>query len=521
MEEQELPPGVARACKQYRVRMSQTVNKPESDGRPRPRRQAALTQLGNPNQSAERYIRAVREAGTAQTTCITVDSPSRMFLAGRAMIPTHNTLTAIEHVRLTGANRILIVAPLSVVDHVWEDQIKQHAPGWLDYVLLGQRHPSTARKINAAETALARVRKDDPIAAVVNYETTIRPEFREWASRRRWDMLVLDESHKAKSPDGVTAKWIADLALGIPNRLALTGTPMPHSPMDLFSQYRILDNRIFGSSFHRFRDRYAVLAPLPETGKPKTEKQKQTKRIIDFKNRDELSERFHRIAFEVRSEDVLELPPVNRLHYRVRLGDKAQKLYQQLQEQLVAILETGQTIHAPNALAQLLRLQQLTSGFAASRNVAPTLVDEAKIKATTDILDSIGQDEPVVVFGRFLHDLEAVRKIAENAGRPAWELSGETKQLDEWKEHGGVLTAQIQAGGIGVDLTKARYCIYYSLGYSLGEYLQSQARVHRPGQDRTVHQIHLIAAGTVDERVMRSLERKEDVIDSILTNGLG
>ena len=428
---------------------------------------------------------------------------------------TGKSYTAIEHIRDTGSKRTLIIAPLSVVDHVWADQIKKHGERKLDCVVLGREHKSTANKIKAAEIALARTRRDDAIAVIVNYETTLRKEFRNWAQNRRWDMLILDESHRVKSPSGVTAKWIAELALAVPYRLALTGTPMPHSPIDIFAQYRILDRRVFGASFHKFRDRYAVMSPVYTApgGKVKDV-------IVEHKNLDELAAKFHQIAYEVRSDDVLELPPVNRLHYRVQLGDKARKLYDQLdgelRQQTIALQQNGESIHTPNALTKLLRLQQITSGFIPSDSDTPETVDDAKINAVQDIFDSIPKDEPVVVFARFLHDLKLVRDAAEKGGRKAWQLTGATKQLSEWNEEGGVLTAQIQAGGIGVDLTKARYCVYYSLGYSLGEYLQSQARLHRPGQERTVHQIHLIAAKTVDEKVMNSLEKKEDVIEAVL-----
>ena len=331
-------------------------------------------------------------------------------------------------------------------------------------------------------------------------------------------MLILDESHRAKAPTGVTAEWLAKLARTIPRRLGLTGTPMPHSPMDIFAQYRIIQPAIFGESYHRFRDRYAVIANPPKNPRPGTPKQAHENHIVNFKNRDELAELFHSIAFEVRSDDVLELPPVNRLTYRVSLKPQTMAIYQDLNRSLKATLESGQTIKTPNVLAQLTRLQQLTSGFAATRGQSPTKIDDAKADAVKDILTNLPIDEPVVVFARFLHDLQTVREIAESTGRNAWDLTGQQKQLAEWKANGGVLTAQIQTGGTGLDLTNARYCIYYSLGYNLGEFLQSQARLHRPGQRHTVHQIHLIAAHTIDQKVMQSLIAKEDVIEAIITS---
>ena len=68
-----------------------------------------------------------------------------------------------------------------------------------------------------------------------------------------------------------------------------------------------------------------------------------------------------------------------------------------------------------------------------------------------------------------------------------------------------------------MDLTLARYAIYYSLGFSLGDYSQSMARLHRPGQTHPVEYIHILASGTVDEMVMEALATRKAVIEHILT----
>ena len=122
----------------------------------------------------------------------------------------------------------------------------------------------------------------------------------------------------------------------------------------------------------------------------------------------------------------------------------------------------------------------------------------------------------MVVFARFHHDLDEIIKTAEACDRPALELSGRVKQIQEWKNQGGVLAVQIQTGGLGISLTEARYCIYYSLGYNLADYLQSMARVHRPGQTRPVQYIHILAENTIDVTVINALARKQDVVTSIL-----
>jgi SNF2 family DNA or RNA helicase len=110
-----------------------------------------------------------------------------------------------------------------------------------------------------------------------------------------------------------------------------------------------------------------------------------------------------------------------------------------------------------------------------------------------------------------------VHEIGRRMGRKSLELSGRRDELKAWQRGDAPLLAvQISAGGIGVDLTRARYSIYYSLSYSLGEYDQSLSRVHRPGQHRPVTHIHLVARTTVDGRIMSALEKRAEVVNSIL-----
>ena len=464
----------------------------------------------------QRYITDVKNAGTRATTCITVNSPSSMFLAGRQMVPTHNTAVAIEHIHRIGAKRTLAFAPLSIVDHVWADQVKTHSRKPLKVASLGQKYKHTKEKIQAAEVALASTSRDNPLLIIVNYESVTQQAFRNWVVAQNWDLLIMDESHRLKGHDGKISMFIAQLSYQTPRRLALTGIPMPHSPMDIWAQYRALNVTIFGSSFHRFRDHYAELEPIAQP-KNATDKQKKAKQITSFRNEPELRDRFRSIAFEVKSEDVLNLPPQTKTNLRVVLNPKARQVYDRLENALVATLESGQTITAANALSKLLRLQQVTSGFAVSNTGETARIDDGKAQALEELMEAIDKDEPIVVFARFLHDIRAIKDRANRLERPAWEHSGERKELDQWLKHGGIIAVQIQAGGTGLDLTFARYCIYYSLGFSLGDYQQSMARLHRPGQQRPVYYIHLLTENSVDEKVISALNKKDNVIRSILS----
>ena len=431
---------------------------------------------------------------------------------------TGKSFCAIEHIHRVQAKRILILAPLSVVDHVWEDQIELHNAHPLKTISLGQRYKHSKRKIKAAEQLRAGTNPKTPIAYIINYESMLSKEIQAWAEAQKFDLIILDECHKIKSHDGKTSLYIYKLCQSIPHRLGLTGTPMPHSPMDIFAQYRALDPTIFGTSYHKFENQYARLEPREVPDLRDRRKTRTISHIVGFKNQDEMEEKFRRIAFQVNSEDVLDLPPLHKTYPRVMMS-AGRRVYDEMETSFQAELDSGELAKASNALSKLLRLQQITSGFTVESDehtIVP--VDDSKARALKEILETIGPDEPVVVFARFLQDLRTIKEAATANKTLTWEHSGQIKELQHWQREGGVIAMQIQAGGTGVDLTKARYCIYYSMGFSLGEYQQSLKRLHRPGQDRRVTYVHLISADTVDEKVIRSLEKKEDIVTSILNS---
>jgi SNF2 family DNA or RNA helicase len=162
-------------------------------------------------------------------------------------------------------------------------------------------------------------------------------------------------------------------------------------------------------------------------------------------------------------------------------------------------------------------LQQVAGGWVKTDDGQHHRVDSSKEKLLADTLEDIGPGEPVVVFCRFHADLDAVHDAAKSTAFPSLELSGRHDELKRWQDGGAqVLAVQISAGGVGVDLTRARYSIYYSLSFSLGEYDQALSRVHRPGQTRPVEHIHLSVRNTVDTKIMRALEKRAEVVEAIL-----
>jgi hypothetical protein len=315
--------------------------------------------------------------------------------------------------------------------------------------------------------------------------------------------LLVHNCHRLKAPGGKASRYVARLGQVARYKLGLSGTPMPHSPLDVYAYFRFLNPTIFGWSFHRFRQHYAVMGGY------------QNHQVVGYRNLDELNRKFYSITFPC-GKDVLDLPPEVHVTYTCRLGPEAQRVYRSLERDLIAEIASGE-ITAANALVKLLRLQQITGGYIRTDEGHDIQIDSAKMNLLRDVLEDLHPQEPLVVFCRFHRDLEAVNRVADETGRRSLELSGRTDELKRWQAgEAPVLAAQIDSGGLGVDLTRARYAIYYSLGFSLGSYEQSLARIHRPGQTRPVEYIHLVAEGTVDEKVMAALARRADVVNTVL-----
>ena len=439
------------------------------------------------------------------------------------------TKVAIDHMEELEARRTLVLAPLSVVDHVWPGEIRKHCRRLATIIPLGDRHPNVRAKLKqAAEDLALATARQGPAVIVVNYESAYREPLGSWLKNQRWDLLIIDESHRLKSPSGAISRWASQVADRSTRRLALTGTPMPHSPLDIYAQYRAVDKRVFGISYQQFKNRYAEFEIVGKKVTKNEEDGSQTGHLVQavsgYKNLDELNQKFYGLAFRVTAAETLDLPKAIETYTHVNLGSQARKLYDQMSLKFRAELDSGEIITATNALTRVMRFQQLTSGFAVTPEGKTVEVDNAKARALQDILEDLPRTEPVVVFARFQNDLDAIARTAERLKRPHYGISGRAKSLEQWNAQGGVLAVQIQAGGLGLDLTAARYCVYYSLGFSLGDYLQSIARLHRPGQTSLVDYIHLTAARSIDEIIVNALADKEDVINRILetrdlTNG--
>lgn len=396
--------------------------------------------------------------------------------------------------------RVLICCPKAVIP-AWKKQFSL----WFPKCRVVLLEKGTAK--DKAAKLTSELSFSGPVVVVVNYETAWRMPALE---KQPWTTLVYDEIHRLKSASGKASRWAARMGGKNPNarRIGLSGTLLAHSILDAYGAWRAVESPecpTFGSNFAAFRARYSVSHPqMPGM-------------ILKWIRQDEFSAKVAETSLYAKTTDVLDLPEVMHHQVDVTLTPRESRLYRELESDMCAEFDNG-TVTPANALVHLLRLQQITGGWVKPDDEPARQIDEepSKASAIADLISDLPEDEPIVIFCRFKTDIRACKKICESRG--VSELSGDANELADWQAgKTNVLVAQIQSGGIGIDLTRAAYCIFASLGYSLAEYEQAVARLHRPGQERTTHFYHMVAENTVDQGVYAALRERKEVLEAVLS----
>lgn len=414
---------------------------------------------------------------------------------------TGKTLVACALWRAFGFRRVLIVCPKAMVEE-WAEIV----PAETDF----DAFPLTGTIAERAKRADFYKDWPHPYALVTTPDAYWREPLR-YVLRDSipFDLVIVDESQKIKSAGSKTSRFAHLLSKSVPFRLAMTGTPLHDSPLDAYGQYRFLDERVFGTRYDLFEARYAIRAQVAENAW----------KIVGYQNLDEFRARMYSIAFRV-SDDVLDLPELVEHDRRVKLDPKTRKLYATLENDLVLSIANG-TVVAGNALVKMLRLQEMTSGYASVKTELGEYVEaigSEKEDALVDLLAECDQTKPVVVFGRFRYDLASIRRAAGRAGRGYFEQSGDRNEWRHWRasDEPAVIGVQIESGGAGVNLTRAPVAIFYSHSYSLGDYEQAVKRVHRPGQTERTMIYHLLATGTVDTKIRAAIREKREIVEGVV-----
>lgn len=407
-------------------------------------------------------------------------------------------------------NKLLVVAPTSVCS-VWPEDFGKFADfPHLEKIMLGTKS-QRLKQLKELESFPCEALK----VAVINYESVWRDDIFDKLVEFNADMIICDESQRIKTHDAQQSKAMHKLGDLARYKLILSGTPVQNNAVDLYSQYRFLDPTVFGNNFYKFRNRFCVMGGF------------NRRQIVNYKDLDLLIKKEHSIAYRVTKKEALDLPEQTFETRYITLTPSEKKLYNTLKKESATELANGETISASTVLTKLLRLQQFTGGFViADGEEKPRQIGFGKINALEDIVDDyvIDSGKKLVIFARFRAELDLIQNLLDKKKLKYGVIYGDIKLSDRGEivkdfqenEETKVFLAQIDTAGLGITLTAADTCVYYSVNFNYAAYSQSLARIHRIGQRNTCTYIHLTTKGTVDELIMKALHKKEDLAKTIV-----
>lgn len=456
---------------------------------------------------------------------------------------TGKTKVAIDYISILHsagkANRVLMVGPL-VSLQVWKDQLKENCPVpyrltiWdgkgrkrqelppyghdiLDIVLMNYDAFSTpgAIRVHRSGPKKGQPMLDKGGAKLRSKSRGGRYDVKKKILRWQPQVIILDESHRIKSPSAKKSTALHSVGRVADYRLLLTGTVVTKSKRlhDIYSQWLFLNpDRFEGMNFGEFKTHYGRWL-----------NKDKYQQWIGSRNEKELHQKIHLDAFSITREECYDLPKQTTQIIPVSLEESAE-LYDRMAEDMVAKIHTGEITEASIRLVQRLRLQQITSGIT---KTSPTpahpqgrlvTVGEEKLRMIESRLEDLMEaDEKVVIGALFKADIARLMAVGKRLKVPVFTIHGGVKQRErdaaprDFKKvsGGAIFIGQPAAAGEAIDLSCASILQWYSLPSSWVNFRQFSDRIALSDKP-TFHEFYL-ASGTIDFLMYETLMEDGDI----------
>jgi SNF2 family DNA or RNA helicase len=434
---------------------------------------------------------------------------------GKTKVLIDNIAMLYDKGKINGA---LIIAPKGVVKTWYEQELPTHLPDHIENVTVLWQSNITKTQQEKLET-LFEIETALHIL-VMNVEALSTEKGVKFASKfinSHKAMMAIDESTTIKTPTARRTKNIVGIGKHAKYRRIMTGSPITKNPLDLYTQCEFLDPWLLDfTSYYAFRNRYAEMKTMHLRGR-------SIQVVSEFKNLGELSETVKTFSYRVLKEDCLDLPPKNFIKRHIQLTPAQQKLYKQMKDQALAILN-GKVSSTMTVLTQLMRLHQITCGHFTADDGTEQEVESNRMKELMSILEET--DGKAILWANYQRDIKGivdniVKKYGPESVVDYYGLTPQEDRQDNIRKFQNnpecrFLVGTPQTGGYGITLTQANTVIYYSNGYDLEKRLQSEDRAHRIGQKKTVTYIDLICEDTVDEKIVKALRDKINIASEVM-----
>jgi SNF2 family DNA or RNA helicase len=410
------------------------------------------------------------------------------------------TLTAIQNLMHDSfeVQRVLVIAPLRVARNTWTSEIEK----W-DH--LGDLKAEVAVG-SAKERTEALSRKADIV--IINRENV------QWLIEQSglpfdFDMVVIDELSSFKSRSARRFRALLSVRPKVKRIVGLTGTPASNSLMDIWAEFRILD---LGKRLGRFITSYRNDFFLPD--------KRNAQMVFSYKPKDGADEEIYRriadITISMKSTDYLKMPALISCEAKAFMSEDETQAYQMLSHDLVLELPDGK-ITSANAAVLSGKLSQLANGAIYTDDGKATILHDRKLDVLEDIIEAANGKSVLVAYW-FHHDLERILPRLARMGLSYRKLDS-TESINAWN-NGEVSVGLIHpaSAGHGLNLQSGgSHLVWFGLTWSLELYQQTNARLWRQGQtSETVVIQHIVTEGTIDNRILKALAKKEQTQDALL-----
>ena len=404
------------------------------------------------------------------------------------------TATALTIVAEQFEGSTLVVAPKRVAETVWMEE----ATKWQHL-----NHLKISKVIGTPVERMTALKSSSDIY-VVNLENLI------WLLENSgvpFKNLIIDESSRFKDASTKRFKALKKHLKSFKRRIILTGTPTPQGMGDLWSQVGIIDlGERLETSLTKFRMKYMHAGKRnPHTG---VIYNWELNNGADAIIMDKISD----VCFSLKAKDYLELPKVTYLLHKVGITEQIRDIYNTLKKDMVAEIK-GQTVTATTAATLTGKLLQFTSGAIYAEDGSWEEIHTAKLEYLESILEE--SSSPTLIFYHFKHSLERIRNVFPEA------VVLTDSNIQAWRDGKiRIMLAHPQSGGIGINLQcnagQMAQTIWYDLPWSSENYIQANARIYRQGQEKPVIIHHLCVEKSIDEQVMKVLDKKITVQDALM-----
>lgn len=440
-------------------------------------------------------LRDYQAYGTAWMAALLKNEFGGVLADDMGLGKTLQTLALLQARHEAGAQSpSLLILPTSLI-HTWRAQAEQFTPNLRVVTLHGN---------DRAEHREAALQAD---LVITTYPLLARD--RDWLSAHEWPLVILDEAQTLKNPSSQMAKALRDLPAK--GRLALTGTPLENSLQDLWTLIDWVNPGLLGD-----RKSFQSLFRTPiEKHRDASAQARLNRRLRPF------------ILRRTKGQVAAELPPKTEILERVDLSKTQQALYETVRCMMdarvrEAIRTKGLAASRITVLDALLKLRQVCCDPALVKTeAARSVADSAKRGRLRELVgELVKEGRRVLVFSQFVEMLHLIESDLNEAGIAHLSLTGQTKNravvLDAFaKGDVAVFLLSLKAGGVGLTLTQADTVILYDPWWNPAVERQAMDRTHRIGQDKPVFVHRLVAAGTVEEKILQMQQRKQALADAL------